>query len=115
MVTHAERIARLPKARREKIEKRTDELHQEYKILRQLREMLDLTQDEMAKKIGVKQPAVSKLESGERRLTFETFSKVITALGGEWELNVELPNLGVVKLSGSQDSKVESQSERVEP
>ena len=107
-------MARLPKARREKIEKRTDELHQEYKILRDLREMLDLTQGEMAKKIGVKQPAVSKLESGERRLTFETFSKVITALGGEWELNVELPNLGVVRFTGSQDSKVESKSDRVE-
>ena len=107
-------MARLPKARREKIEKRTDELHQEYKILRDLREMLDLTQDEIAEKIGVKQPAVSKLESGERRLTFETFSKVITALGGEWELNVELPNLGVVRFTGSQDSKVESQPDRVE-
>jgi transcriptional regulator with XRE-family HTH domain len=104
MVTHLERMARLPKA---KIEKRTDELHQEYKILRDLREMLDLTQDEIAEKIGVKQPAVSKIESGERKLTFETFSKMITALGGEWELNIELPNLGVVKLTGSQDSKIE--------
>jgi len=65
MVTHAERMARLPKARREKIEKRTNELHREYEILRDLREMLDLTQGEMAEKIGVKQPAVSKLESGE--------------------------------------------------
>jgi transcriptional regulator with XRE-family HTH domain len=101
-------MARLPKARREKIENRTDELHQEYLLLRDLREMLDLTQGEMAQKIGVKQPAISKLESGERRLTFETFSKIITALGGEWELNVELPNLGLVRFTGSQDSKVES-------
>ncbi len=101
-------MARLPKTRREKIEKRTDELHQEYLILRKLREKLDLTQGEIAQKIGVKQPAVSKLESGERKLTFETFSKVITALGGQWELNVELPNLGLVRLTGSQNSKIES-------
>jgi hypothetical protein len=47
MVKHAERMARLPKARREKIKKRTDELHQEYKIFRDLREMIDLTQGEM--------------------------------------------------------------------
>ncbi|MGL5077072.1 MAG: helix-turn-helix domain-containing protein [Waterburya sp.] len=100
-------MSRLPKARREKIEKRTNELYQEYKILRDLREMLNLTQDEIAEKIGVKQPAVSKLESGERKLTFETFSKMITALGGEWELNVELPNIGVIKLTGSHDSKIE--------
>jgi transcriptional regulator with XRE-family HTH domain len=97
-------MARLPKARREKIEKRTDELYQEYLILRDLREMLNLTQNEMAEKIGIKQPAMSKLESGERRLTFETFSKVITALGGDWELNVTLPNLGLVRLTGSQDA-----------
>lgn len=98
-------MARLPKARREKIEKRTDEIHQEYKILRDLREMLELTQEEMAQIIGVQQPAVSKLESGERKLTFETFSKIVAALGGEWHLTVELPNLGVVKLTGSQDFK----------
>jgi transcriptional regulator with XRE-family HTH domain len=107
-------MARLPKARREKIEKRTNELHREYEILRDLREMLDLTQGEMAEKIGVKQPAVSKLESGEQRLTFETFSKVITALGGQWELNVKLPNLGLVKLTGSQSLLVESKSHSVE-
>jgi hypothetical protein len=40
MVTYAERMARLPKARREKIEKRTDELHREYTILRDLREKI---------------------------------------------------------------------------
>ena len=47
MVTHAERMTRLPKARREKIEKRTDELHQEYLILRDLRETLALKQLEL--------------------------------------------------------------------
>lgn len=98
-------MARLPKARREKIEKRTDELHREHTILRELREMLELTQGEMAQIIGIQQPAVSKLESGERKLTFETFSKIVAALGGEWHLSVELPNLGVVKLTESQDFK----------
>jgi transcriptional regulator with XRE-family HTH domain len=103
-------MARLPEARRKKIEKRIQELHKEYKILRDLREMADLSQEEIAEKIGIKQPAISKLESGERKLTFETLSKVIAALGGEWELNVTLPNLGLVKLTSSQDFKVEDKS-----
>ena len=30
----------------------------------------------------MKQPAISKLENGDRRLTLETLSEVITALGG---------------------------------
>jgi hypothetical protein len=46
-MTHTERMTRLPKVRREKIEKRTDELYQEYKTLRNLREMIDLTRNKM--------------------------------------------------------------------
>jgi len=65
--------------------------------------MLDLTQGEMAKRIGVKQPAISKLENGERRLTLDTLSNVIASLGGEWELTVRLPDIGTVRLTGSED------------
>lgn len=44
----------------------------------------------MAKRIGVKQPAISKLENGDRCLTLEALSEVITALGGEWEITIKL-------------------------
>jgi predicted transcriptional regulator len=79
MVTLEERMARLNPERRTKIEARTDELNREYL----LREKLNLTQGEMARRIGVKQPAISKLENGDRRLTLEALSEIITALGGE--------------------------------
>jgi transcriptional regulator with XRE-family HTH domain len=72
-------------------------------VLRQLRERLNLTQEEMAQRIGVKQPAISKLENGDRRLTLETLSEIIAALGGEWELNVKLPGNEAMRLTGSED------------
>jgi len=59
-------------------------------VLREIQERLNLTQGEMAERIGVKQPAISKLENGDRRLTLETLSEIIAVLGEEWELNVKL-------------------------
>jgi transcriptional regulator with XRE-family HTH domain len=95
-------MGQLPPERRAKIEARTDELHREYVTLRTLRERLNITQAEMAQQIGVKQPAISKLENGDRRLTLETLSEVVMALGGEWELTVKLPNSEAVRLVGSE-------------
>jgi transcriptional regulator with XRE-family HTH domain len=103
MVTLEERMARLNPERRAKIEARTDELHREYLALRKLREKLNLTQGEMARRIGVKQPAISKLKTGDRRLTLEALSEIITALGGEWEITVKLPDSEVMRLTGSED------------
>jgi transcriptional regulator with XRE-family HTH domain len=103
MTTLEERMTRLTPERRAKIEARTDELHQEYLALRTLRKKLNLTQGEMAERLGVKQPSISKLEHGDRRLTLETLSDIITALGGEWEINVKLPGTKAMRLIGSEE------------
>jgi transcriptional regulator with XRE-family HTH domain len=98
-----ERMTQLTPERRAKIEARTDELHQEYLALRTLRKKLNLTQEEMAERLGVKQPSISKLENGDRRLTLETLSDIIAALGGEWEINVKLPGTKAMRLIGSEE------------
>ena len=103
MVTFEERMAQLNPERKAKIESKTDGLHRDYIVLREIREKLNLTQAEMAQRVGVKQPAISKLENGDRRLTLETLSEIITALGGEWELNVKLSGNKVMRLAGSKD------------
>ncbi len=95
-------MGQLAPERKAKIEARIEELHREYVTLRTLRERLNITQAEMAQRIGVKQPSISKLENGDRRLTLETLSEVVTALGGEWELTVKLPNTEAVRLVGSE-------------
>jgi predicted transcriptional regulator len=56
----------------------------------------------MAQRIGVKQPAISKLENGDCCLALETLPEVVTALSGEWELTVKLPNSEAVRLVGSE-------------
>lgn len=92
MVTHRERMAKLPKERRERIEKKAKELHQEYLLIKRLREEANLTQKELEEKTGISQSVLSKLENGNRRITLASISKVISSLGGEWELTVQLPN-----------------------
>jgi transcriptional regulator with XRE-family HTH domain len=96
-------MASLSPARRAKIEARTDELYREYLTLRQLREKLQLTQVDMAERIGMKQSEISKLETGDRRLMLGTLAKIIAAAGGEWELTVTLPDTPPVCLFSSED------------
>jgi transcriptional regulator with XRE-family HTH domain len=71
--------------------------------LKKLRQMLNLTQVEMASRVGVKQPEISKLENGERRLTLDVLSSIVAAVGGEWELTVKLPEIGTARLTSSED------------
>jgi transcriptional regulator with XRE-family HTH domain len=101
-------MAQLNPERRAKIEARTDKLHREYLILRSLREQLNLRQEELAERTGIKQPTISKLENGDRRLTLETLSNIIAALGGEWEINVKLPGGESVRLIGSEEFPMSS-------
>jgi transcriptional regulator with XRE-family HTH domain len=96
-------MTQLAPERRAKIEARTDKLHQEYLALRTLRKKLNLTQGEMAERLGVKQPSISKLENGDRRLTLEVLSDIISALGGEWEISVKLPGTKAMRLIGSEE------------
>jgi len=105
MITLDERMAKLPKARRERIKKRAAQLHREYTIIKRLRELCDLTQKEMESKTGVKQSVLSKLENGDRRITLTALSQVVDALGGEWELRVKLPNRKTVTLAESEKTK----------
>jgi transcriptional regulator with XRE-family HTH domain len=65
--------------------------------------MLNLTQEEMAARVGVKQPEISKLENGERRLTLDVLSSIVTSVGGEWELTVKLPDIGIARLTSNEE------------
>lgn len=107
MITHKQKMASLSSERRAKIEAGTEELHKEYLAIRRLREMLNLTQEEMAEGMGVKQPMISKIENGELRLTLENLSKIIKAFdpNAKWELTVTIPNKKQFILATSDESK----------
>jgi transcriptional regulator with XRE-family HTH domain len=101
MGTLEERMRALPKARREKIEKRAEELHKEYTMIRRLRELFELTQKEFEEKTGIWQSVLSKLKNGEQKITFFVLSMMIDSLGGEWEFNIKLPKRKKITLVGS--------------
>jgi DNA-binding XRE family transcriptional regulator len=61
-----------------------DALEPEYELARQIigaRIAQNLTQSELAQKAGLKQTAISRLESGEGNPTFNTLKRVSGALG----------------------------------
>ncbi len=87
-------MAKLPENRRKAIGKRAEDLITEEASLRQLREARERSQVEVAKKLHIKQSAVSKLE---RRtdMYLSTLRGYIEAMGGELEIIARFPNHAV--------------------
>ena len=73
--------------------------------LDELRSALSLTQEQLAKTLGVKQAAVSKME---RRtdMYVSTLRNIISAMGGRLEIRAVLPDLGAVEIAQFGDVRV---------
>ena len=105
MTTHREKIAKLPPAERELVEAKTQELHREYLALKKLREFLNLKQEEVAERLGMQQPFISKLENGGIRLTLGTLSQLVTLLGGKLKVEAEFSGIGKIDLMDNDESE----------
>ena len=92
-------IKKLSPAQRRKIEARAAELIAEEMTLRELRHARKLTQVKMAKKLGVTQDSVSRLEK-RSDLLLSTLRKTVEAMGGNLSLVAEFPDREPVVLSG---------------
>lgn len=97
--TLKEKLEQLPLERRNKIEKRTDELIAEEMSLRDLRQARRLTQERMAKSLKIGQEGVSRIEK-RTDLLLSTLRDYVTAMGGELRLVVEFPDRPPILLSG---------------
>lgn len=97
--TLEEKLATLPAERRAKIAARTAELIAEEKSLSELRRARSLTQKSLAKKLGVGQESISKLES-RSDLMLSTLRNYVEAMGGRLDLVAKFPNSPPVSLSG---------------
>ena len=86
---------KMPSESQKRVERKADE---EYRALAlaELREARNLTQVELAEKLGIEQGAVSKIE---RRtdMYLSTLRNVIQAMGGQLELTARFPT-GAVNL-----------------
>ena len=60
--------------------------------LAELRERMQITQDDMAKALGVKQPTIAGMERKGRDVKLSTLKRYVEGAGGKVTLNVELPD-----------------------
>lgn len=79
------------------------QIRQEEITLKHLREKLGLSQAELAQRLEVKQPAISKIER-RQNLELNTLRAVVNALGGTIEIIVRVPNKEPILLSDYQES-----------
>jgi transcriptional regulator with XRE-family HTH domain len=91
-------IQGLPSERRAKVTARANELIGEEMALQHVRKALDLTQEQMAKLLGIGQDSVSRIES-RSDLLISTLQSYIEAMGGSLKVVAEFPD-GRVVLSG---------------
>lgn len=96
--TLSEELNGLPQERQESIEARASQIRLEEITLKHLREKLGLSQSELAERLAVKQPAVSKLER-RQNLELNTLRAVVDALGGTIEIIIRVPNKEPILLS----------------
>lgn len=73
---------------REKIESAVQRLKVISQIV-ELREKLNLTQTELARRIGVSQPFIARIENDEAsNLSLETLIRIVDALNGEIDIRI---------------------------
>ena len=94
-----DKIKKLSPAQRKKVAARAAELIAEEMTLRELRHARKLTQVRMAKKLGITQDSVSRLEK-RSALLLSTLRKTVEAMGRNLSLVAEFPDREPVVLSG---------------
>ena len=99
MKTLAETIAELPAGEQHAIRARDAELVAEELTLRQLREILGVTQEELADRLEIGQDNISRFERRED-VRLSTLRGYVEALGGELHVTAHFPNRAPVTLTG---------------
>ena len=94
-----DKIRKLSTAQRKKVEACAVELIVEEMTLRELRKARKLTQVRMAKRLGITQDGVSRLEK-RSNLLLSTLRETVEAMGGNLSLVAEFPDRAPVVLSG---------------
>ena len=83
-------ITKMPIERRHRIEALAEEMAIEVG-LGQLRSELNISQQKLAKTMGISQPAVAQIEQRGEDLKLLTLKRYISALGGKVSLLVQMP------------------------
>ncbi|GJL49776.1 MAG: transcriptional regulator [Nitrospirales bacterium] len=97
--TIEEVVASLPKKQQKRIEQRFQDMKAEYMALQDLRKAMELTQEEVAAELNMKQGNLSRLEK-RSDLMISTLRKYIEAMGGSLNIVAEFPNRPPVNITG---------------
>jgi transcriptional regulator with XRE-family HTH domain len=100
-------IKALPVLRRKKIAARADELLAEEMTLQELRLARKLTQERLAKSLGIKQKQISAIEK-RTDMHISTLRRALKAMGGSLELVVEFRDRKPVTLTGIASTEPDS-------
>ena len=104
-------VASLPRRERTRIEARTRALIAEEMSLRDLRKAIGKTQATVARRLGVGQEAVSRLEMrGDMHLS--TLRSMLEAMGGELELIARFPGRPPARLTMPGAARRQPRTER---
>lgn len=95
-------MAELSPERRKRVEARAARLIAEEQSLRDLRQARRLTQQHMAKRLGVRQHSISRLEQRSDML-LSTLRDYVGKLGGELVLTAHFPDREPVRIAGFAD------------
>jgi transcriptional regulator with XRE-family HTH domain len=95
----------LTRAQRKRVEARAAQLIAEEMTLRALRKARKRTQVQLAKKLGVTQDSVSRMEQ-RSDLLLSTLRKTVEAMGGHLSLVAEFPDHAPVVVSGFADTEI---------
>jgi len=88
------------------IEERYETLREEYMTLQEIRKSQDVTQNDIAKLLGIKQENVSRMERRED-MKVSTMREYIEALGGTMQINAVFPDDKIINvLNGNEESRV---------
>jgi transcriptional regulator with XRE-family HTH domain len=104
-------IKGLSPALRKKVEARAAHLIAEEMTLRELRRARKLSQERVAKKLGIGQEGVSKIEK-RADLMISTLRKTVEAMGGRLALVAQFPDSEPVILSGIAEDRAEPSGRR---
>jgi DNA-binding XRE family transcriptional regulator len=96
-------IDKMSPQRRALSDARVKQIRQEI-LLAELRKHTGLTQQELADKLGVSQPCLSKME-GQDDMQITTLNRLVTSLGGQLDLIVRMPNGGEFSLKQFLESR----------
>ena len=102
-----DKIRKLCIAQRKKVEVRAAELIAEEMTLRELRKARQLTQVRLARRLGITQDGVSRLEK-RSDLLLSTLRKTVEAMGGNLSLVAQFPDRAPVILAGITDDESRS-------